>query len=303
MIDKHAAQLSGYSAGGLLGGSPSKDSSVDRAALNDRRTLGVDHAIGAAIATRNRIFTGNAICPGIGSADPGNAICPGIGGAHPGIGGASPGIDPGVGSAHTGLTAQAANQTRKRCNRTREVRRRLIGMQVRPVHHEGSRGKRADGKRIVGTGDLDIKQAVIAHHTTRAAAGNTAGQPRLVHDLDGQVLEQVGELRMAHAILELGARVAQAHMLGDGRRQIVHAGGRLNVLGRHEGHAGIHEHAGGQLLGSNRDLEDIEQIGHGPTFLIGARTALIDYIEARLLPALGSRPTDDASTSYSPRSG
>ena len=92
------------------------------------------------------------------------------------------------------------------------------------------------------------------------------------------MLEQVGKLRMTHAVLELGTRIAQAHVLGDGGGEIIHAGGRLNVLGRHEGHAGVHKHAGGQLLGSHRDLENVEQIGHGLTFLIGARTALIDYI-------------------------
>lgn len=66
---------------------------------------------------------------------------------------------------------------------------------------------------------------------------------------DSQVLEQVGKLRMAHAVLELGTCIAQAHVLGDGGDEIIHAGGRLNVLGRHEGHAGVHKHAAVSFLG------------------------------------------------------
>ena len=42
--------------------------------------------------------------------------------------------------------------------------------------------------------EINVKQAVVAHHTTRATAGNTAGEPRLVHNLNSQVLEQAGKL-------------------------------------------------------------------------------------------------------------
>ena len=110
----------------LLGGSATEDGALDVIMRDNGSTLGIDRAeiLGPALgAVRHgtRAGTGPIAC--------------------------------------SGLPAQAANQACERGNRTREVRRRLIGVQIRPIHHEGSGGERTNGERVVGAGDLNVKQA------------------------------------------------------------------------------------------------------------------------------------------------
>ena len=78
-------------------------------------------------------------------------------------------------------------------------------MQKRPVHHECGRRKSADRQSVVGTGKLNLKRAVLTRNATRTATGDVTGKTGLAHDLDTQVLQQVGNLGLMHAILKLTA--------------------------------------------------------------------------------------------------
>ena len=81
-------------------------------------------------------------------------------------------------------------------------------MQVRPVHHKGGRRQRTDGQRVVGARKLNLKDALVVLAYARAAARDAAGKPGLVHELDRHVLQQMAELGLAHAVLELAAGIA-----------------------------------------------------------------------------------------------
>ena len=74
-----------------------------------------------------------------------------------------------------------------------EIRRRCVGVQIGPIHHERGRGKRPHGQRVIGTGELDVEEPLVAGNGTGSPARNVIGQAGLVHDLDGKVLQQMGE--------------------------------------------------------------------------------------------------------------
>ena len=104
-----------------------------------------------------------------------------------------------------GLGAHAQNQVAQARDRALHIGGGLVGVQVSPIHHEGGRRQRADGQRIVGTRKLNLKDALVVLTHARATARDAVGKAGLVHELDRHVLQQVAELGLAHAVLELAA--------------------------------------------------------------------------------------------------
>ena len=107
-----------------------------------------------------------------------------------------------------GLGAHAQHQVAQARNRAFHVGGRLVGVQVRPVHHKGGRRQRTDGQCVVGTRKLDLKDTLVMLAYARAAARDATGKTGLVHELDRHVLQQMAELGLTHAVLELTAGIA-----------------------------------------------------------------------------------------------
>ena len=181
------------------------------------------------------------------------------------------------------LATHSKNQIAKRRNGAREIGGRGIAMQKRPVHHKCGRRKSADRQSVVGAGKLNLKRAVLTRNATCTAAGNVTGKTGLAHDLDTQVLQQVGNLGLMHAILKLTACITEAQVMGNLGSKIVDARSRLDIFRSHGWQALVHGNARRKLLGAHHDLLYIEQLRHMPLFLLVLGNLCFLILRSRLV--------------------
>ena len=133
-----------------------------------------------------------------------------------------------------GLGAQGVDETAKAVDDRGHVGRGVAAAGEGPVDDPDGAREGGCGEHVVLAGKLDLEGAGVVRDGIGLAGRDVAGDVGLGEELDGHVLEQVGKLGRAHAVLEGLAGITQADVVDDVRKQVVHKRGRTKVAARHE---------------------------------------------------------------------